>query len=60
MHDVTQRKEAEDKIARNEAMLAESQAIAHVGSWEWDIEADFVTWSDEMKRILVFLWMQRD
>src|SRR4051794_22697212 len=31
--------------------LAEAQAIAHLGSWEWDVVADVVTWSDEMYRI---------
>src|SRR4051812_40401259 len=31
--------------------LAEAQAIAHLGSWEWDVVRDVVTWSDEMYRI---------
>lgn len=31
--------------------LAEAQAIAHLGSWEWDIPANRVEWSDEMYRI---------
>src|SRR4051794_21443827 len=31
--------------------LAESQAIAHLGSWEWDVVRDVVIWSDEMYRI---------
>jgi PAS domain S-box-containing protein len=31
--------------------LAEAQAIAHLGSWEWDVANDVVTWSDEMFRI---------
>lgn len=31
--------------------LAEAQAIAHLGSWEWDVQRDVVTWSDEMFRI---------
>jgi PAS domain S-box-containing protein len=51
MHDVTEQKEAQEKLVRSEAMLLESQAIAHVGSWEWDIESDRVVWSDELKRI---------
>jgi PAS domain S-box-containing protein len=33
------------------ARLAEAQAIAHVGSWEWDILTHRVTWSDELYRI---------
>ncbi|MDO1444752.1 PAS domain S-box protein [Rhodocytophaga aerolata] len=51
MHDITDRKEAQAKLIRSEAMLVESQAIAHVGSWEWDIEADRIIWSTELKRI---------
>ncbi len=31
--------------------LAEAQGIAHVGSWEWDIAANRITWSDELYRI---------
>jgi PAS domain S-box-containing protein len=31
--------------------LGEAQALAHVGSWEWDVRRDVVTWSDELYRI---------
>jgi PAS domain S-box-containing protein len=31
--------------------LAEAQALAHVGSWEWDVARDHVWWSDEMYRL---------
>jgi PAS domain S-box-containing protein len=31
--------------------LDAAQAIAHVGSWEWDVESGVVTWSDELYRI---------
>jgi PAS domain S-box-containing protein len=31
--------------------LREAQALAHIGSWEWDIRRDLVTWSDELYRI---------
>jgi PAS domain S-box-containing protein len=31
--------------------LAEAQSLAHIGSWEWDIETDVVIWSDELYRI---------
>lgn len=51
MHDITERKEAQEKLSKSEAMLVESQAIAHVGSWEWDIETNQVIWSAELKRI---------
>ena len=31
--------------------LAEAQSIAKIGSWEWDVAADRVSWSDELYRI---------
>ena len=31
--------------------LAEAQELAHIGSWEWDVAADRVSWSDELYRI---------
>lgn len=31
--------------------LAHAQTIARLGSWEWDVDADAVTWSDELFRI---------
>lgn len=49
--DITERVLAEEELRRREAQLAEAQAIASMGSWEWDIEADRLTWSDEMHRI---------
>jgi PAS domain S-box-containing protein len=33
------------------ALLAEAQEVAHIGSWEWDVAADRVTWSNELFRI---------
>lgn len=41
----------EERIKIRTAQLNEAQAIAHVGSWEWDVAANEVNWSDEMYRI---------
>ena len=49
--DVTQRRGAEDALRRSESQLAEAQRIAHLGSWEWDLVTDTISWSDEMYRI---------
>ena len=35
----------------SQSQLAEAQALARLGSWEWDIERDAITWSDEMYRL---------
>ncbi|GAB3440501.1 hypothetical protein GCM10027517_15040 [Phycicoccus ginsengisoli] len=40
-----------DSLQRSEQLLAEAQRIARIGSWEWDVLSDTVTWSDELYRI---------
>ncbi|HEY8601058.1 MAG TPA: GAF domain-containing protein, partial [Thermomicrobiales bacterium] len=39
-------------LRRSEVGLAEAQRLARIGSWEYDIVADRLTWSDEIFRIL--------
>lgn len=41
--------EATLKIKMNQ--LAEAQALAHIGSWEWDVLNNNIEWSDELYRI---------
>jgi PAS domain S-box-containing protein len=43
--------QTELQLAEALRRLAEAQAIAHIGSWEWDVRGDVVSWSDEMFRI---------
>ena len=50
--DVTERKEAEARLIQTNALLLRAEEIAHIGSWELDIAADTVVWSDGMYRIL--------
>lgn len=38
-------------LVKNEARLSEAQQIAHLGSWEWDINKNALYWSDETYRI---------
>ncbi len=49
--DVTERDRARRDLERRERQLRDAQAIAHCGSWEWDVAADRVEWSDETYRI---------
>lgn len=39
------------ELARSEARLREAQGLAHVGSWDWDVAQNRVTWSEELFRI---------
>src|SRR6476646_10597874 len=48
---LAEREAANEKLRQTAAQLSEAQALAHLGSWEWDIAADEVTWSDELYRI---------
>lgn len=41
----------EEQLRQSELRLEESQTLAHIGSWEWNIAADRLLWSAEMYRI---------
>lgn len=49
--DVTERKLAEERLVRSERQLAAAQALAHIGSWEWELDGDHLSCSDELYRI---------
>jgi PAS domain S-box-containing protein len=42
---------AVDEREEASARLAEAQALAHLGTWEWDIASDRIAWSPELCRI---------
>ena len=51
-HDSLRRRlTVEAALREGERQLSEAQRIAHVGSWEWDIKTNVVTWSDELRRM---------
>jgi len=49
--DVTEKRRAEAALKESEARLNEAQRIAQVGSWEYDVLADKLSWSDETFRL---------
>jgi diguanylate cyclase (GGDEF)-like protein/PAS domain S-box-containing protein len=51
VHDTTERRSAEEKLRNSGRQLAEAQQIARIGSWNWDIPTNVVTWSDELYRM---------
>jgi len=50
--DISERKQIEKELRVQKARFAESQRIAHIGSWEHNIETNHVYWSDELFRLL--------
>ena len=50
--DITERKEAEEDLKRSQRILYEAEQMAHLGSWDWDIERNETRQSDEAYRIL--------
>ena len=49
--DITDRKNAEERLKINEKILNKAQEIAHIGSWHFDIQKNNISWSDETFRI---------
>jgi PAS domain S-box-containing protein len=45
--DISLRKAEAAEQRRNERRLAEAQQMARLGSWEWNVERDHITWSPE-------------
>jgi PAS domain S-box-containing protein len=52
IEDITDRKQAEERIRQSERQMAEAQHLAHVGSWNWDLVSNVLSWSDEHYYIL--------
>jgi PAS domain S-box-containing protein len=50
-HDVTERKLVEQALRESEADLTEAQRLANMGSWQWEVQTDTVTWSEQLYRI---------
>lgn len=48
----TARDQAVTELRRTQHQLAEAQALAHIGSWDWDLVNDRFSVSDEYNRIL--------
>jgi PAS domain S-box-containing protein len=52
IRDISDRKRAEDGLLRSEALLAEAQHLASLGSFEFDLKTGESVWSDGMYRLL--------
>lgn len=52
IHEVTDRKRAEERLLDSRRLLEEAQSLARVGNWEYDVAADTFDLSPEMYRIM--------
>jgi PAS domain S-box-containing protein len=51
VHDITERKRAEEALRRSEALLQQTGQMAKVGGWELDLQTMTLYWSPETYRI---------
>lgn len=49
--DITEQRQAEHALLESERNLQAAQRIGEMGSWEWDIADNKLTWTDELYRI---------
>jgi PAS domain S-box-containing protein len=51
VQDISARKRAEDELRLSQARLNEAEGIAQMGSWDWDIQSNRITWSEGLFRL---------
>jgi PAS domain S-box-containing protein len=49
--DITVLKQAEERLRKSDTHLKTAQRIGKLGSWEFDLQTNQITWSDEVFRI---------
>ncbi len=52
--DITERKQAEEKLRRSEALLLQSEKIANIGAFDWSADVTSGTGSPQLYKILGF------
>ncbi|MEW5804809.1 MAG: PAS domain S-box protein [bacterium] len=48
------------ELSKNQKQMANAQRLAHMGSWEWDIAADTMSWSEELGEIFGVRAQEKD
>lgn len=48
--DISERHREEERLRHSEVMMVDTQGVAHLGVWEWDITQPHAVWSPELYR----------
>nr|MBP7689556.1 PAS domain S-box protein [Thermoflexales bacterium] len=51
IQDIRQRKQAEEALLKSQNLLTETERLGHVGGWEFNIDTQVQTWTEEVYRI---------
>jgi PAS domain S-box-containing protein len=51
LHDITESKVYQERLRKNQAILENAEAVAHVGSYEWNAKGNYFVFSEEFKNI---------
>jgi PAS domain S-box-containing protein len=51
LHDITERKRAQEALRESEEKLKGAQALGRIGNWEFNVDNQKITWSDEVYRL---------
>ena len=49
--DISDLKRSEERLRRSEQLMVDTQGVAHLGTWEWDLSEPHAYWSSELYRI---------
>lgn len=49
--EITERVRTQERLRQSQTDLLQSQQVAHVGSWQWNLHTNQLSWSDEMYRL---------
>lgn len=49
--DISAAKREEQRLRRSEEMMVDTQGVAHLGIWDWDIREPHASWSPELYKI---------
>lgn len=52
VNDISDRKQTEADLRKNQARLIEAQRVAHIGNWDYDLATGKITWTEELFHIL--------